>query len=271
MEISLVQLDGARLFVRHTAILQSRPTVLCVHGLGESGLSFREAFRASSLQDVNIIVPDLLGHGCSTDDPDGSYSFRSYIKCLNRLVDAFGLSAFYLVGHSMGGDIATHFAEEAADKVKGLVNIEGNLTPGDVLISAEAVRADERGEFGTWFREDFMTETVMEKWGKIRPSCLRYYASLWFCRPEAFRLSAHEVYRQNRAETGTYASKTGFKFQRLSAPKVYCWGELLTGPTEKLIEDSGILHWGFKDAFHWPMIDEEVEFYHKLAQFCSEN
>ncbi len=271
MEVSLLQLDGARLFVRHTPILRSRPTVVCVHGLGETSLSFREAFKSSRLKNVNVLTPDLLGHGCSSDAQDGNYSFRLHIDCLNRLVDEFGISDFYLVGHSMGGDIATHFAEEKKNRVRGLINIEGNLTPDDVFISSQATKADEKGEFATWFREDFMNKLVLEEWGKVSVSCLRYYASLWFCRPEAFRLNAYEVCKQNSLQQETSASKTGFIFQQLRIPKVYCWGGKLSEQTKKLIEDSGLVAWGFKDAFHWPMIDEEKEFYRKLGQFCSGN
>jgi pimeloyl-ACP methyl ester carboxylesterase len=270
MDISLVQLDGARLFVRHRFSLRSRSTVIFIHGIGDSGLSFQEAFQFSDLESVNLIVPDLLGHGCSSDAVHDNYSFGSQIECLNRIVDEFDIPDFYLVGHSLGGDIATHFAKENIGRVKGFVNIEGNLTPGDVFTSARAVKADERGEFETWFKEDFMTKTVLEDWGKKKVSCLRYYASLWFCRPEAFRINAHEVCRQNLLMPGTSASITGLIFQQLSIPKIYCWGEKLSEDTKELIESSGIVDWGFREALHWPMIDEANKFYRKLAQFCSE-
>jgi hypothetical protein len=171
----------------------------------------------------------------------------------------------------MGGDIITHFAKGRADGVGGIINIEGNLTPDDLFTSAQAVEADERGEFEKWFREDFMSKTVLEAWGQKRVSCLRYYASLWFCRPEAFRLCAHEIYRQNVPVPETSASRTGLVFQNLRVPKVYCRGGQIPEGTKKFIGDGEIPNWEFEDAFHWLMIDEAKEFYHRLAQFCSDD
>lgn len=262
------------MFVRHThlPISSSRRTVLCVHGLGESSLSFLEAFQSSDLQDFNVVAPDLMGHGCSSKAPNGNYSFAAQIERLSKVVNKFNISEFFLVGHSMGGDIATHFAVEHTHSVRGLINIEGNLTPLDVVISKQAVNAAEQGYFEKWFREDFMTKTVLNDWGMKWVACQRYYASLWFCDPDAFLLGAREVCERNLAQPKNPETETGSKFLRVGASKVYCWGGNISAETRKLLEDNNetIAGWGYEDASHWPMIDMAKEFYRRLSHFCSD-
>lgn len=271
MEASLIKFNDNWMFVRHSSrINESRRTIMFVHGLGDSSLSFLEGFQAPGLQKFNIVVPDLMGHGCSSNAPDNDYSFRSHIQCLSRIVDELGISEFILVGHSMGGDIATHFAADDTDRVRGLINVEGNLTPLDVVTSNQAIKADKRGDFEIWFREEFMNKTVLKDWGAKWISCQRYYASLWFCMSQAFLSNAYEVCQRNSSQPNTSESETGLKFQQIKVPKVYCWGGTMSEPTKRLIEDKEIQTWGFEDAFHWPMIDKEKDFYRLLAQFCSE-
>lgn len=271
METSLVKFDDKWMHVRHSNILKSRRTILFLHGLGDSSLAFLEAFQAPSLQNFNILAPDLLGYGGSSSDLNEDYSFRSQIQWLNRIIDELNISEFYLAGHSMGADIATYFTEYEKDKIRGLINIEGNLSPSDVVISKQAVEADKRGEFNIWFKNEFMNRIVLKNWGEKWESCRRYYASLWFCRPQAFLSNAYEVWTRNLAVGNTLDTEIGLIFQQIDIPKVYCWAGTLSEPTEKLINNKSIQNWGFKDAFHWLMIDKEKEFYSLLSKFCLEN
>jgi pimeloyl-ACP methyl ester carboxylesterase len=270
MESSIIKIDDQWIFVRHTPISSSRPTIVLIHALGDSSLSFLEAFESSSLKDFNLIAPDLVGHGCTPEASDDDYSFGAQIKRINKILDELPIAEFFLVGHSLGADIATRFAATHKDRVSGLVNIEGNLTPADVVISKQATAAADTENFERWFREDFMKKVVLNNWGAKWASCQRYYASLWFCSPQAFLSSAREVCQRNSAMFSTAESETGWMFQQVDVPKVYCWGGGMSDETAKLIEGRMIQQWGFKDAFHWPMIDKDKDFYRLLGEFCSE-
>ena len=61
MKEERVKLLGNEIFVRHRIKYGGEPTVLFIHGIGESGRSFFDAFGLP--QSYNIIVPDLLGFG----------------------------------------------------------------------------------------------------------------------------------------------------------------------------------------------------------------
>jgi pimeloyl-ACP methyl ester carboxylesterase len=226
-----------------------------------------EAFQNASLDNFNVIAPDLMGFGCSSNATNEDYSFASQINHLYKLINELGISEFYLVGHSMGADIATHLVANNPTGIRGLINIEGNLTRDDIFISREAVSAHERNEFEIWFGNNFMGKTVLEEWASVWPSCKRYYASLWFCRPHAFLSSALEIDKRNLVSTDAYETETGLLFEDIRIPKVYCWGGALSEPTKKFIEDKSIPVWGKKDAFHWVMIDKQKEFYGFVQNF----
>ena len=57
-----ISVPDGYMFYRHNQIDQERTTLLFLHGLGESGLCFVDAFHEPALKNYNIIVPDLLGY-----------------------------------------------------------------------------------------------------------------------------------------------------------------------------------------------------------------
>jgi pimeloyl-ACP methyl ester carboxylesterase len=70
--------------------------------------------------DVRFVAVDLRGHGFSDKPPTG-YCVEEHVDDLLQLIDALGLERPILLGHSIGGAIATYAAEAAADRVGGLV------------------------------------------------------------------------------------------------------------------------------------------------------
>jgi|GEM_PF-1074565 len=71
----------------------------------------------------HVYAPDLLGHGIS-DKPlgkDVSYGTEAQARRIIAFMDALGIKKAYIVGHSMGGEIAAKVALLAPERVKGLV------------------------------------------------------------------------------------------------------------------------------------------------------
>jgi hypothetical protein len=59
IETSITHLDGGWTFARHTYIADLQPTIMFIHGLGDSSLSFLAAFQSPRLKNFNIIAPWL--------------------------------------------------------------------------------------------------------------------------------------------------------------------------------------------------------------------
>ncbi|MER3445865.1 MAG: hypothetical protein C4291_03075 [Candidatus Dadabacteria bacterium] len=87
---------------------KSRPTLLMIHGAGQSSLTWE--YQIDVLKDhlgVNLIIPDLPGHGRS--EGRGCKTIREYTEFIKDFVDTLGLERLIPVGHSMGGGIAQVF------------------------------------------------------------------------------------------------------------------------------------------------------------------
>jgi len=257
------------LFVRHSELQRLRPVLLFIHGLGESGLCFKEAFESAFMKGFRIVAPDMMGYGRSSRSRTEDYGMASQIRRLWRLADLLEINSFYVVGHSLGGDIGTFMASsDTRRRIKGLVNSEGDLTPHDIFFSNKVVTAAQSGNFSEWFEKEFKEEIVLKAWGGKWASCRRYYASLQFARPEAFLANAKEMYEKNQPLAGRLECVTGRTYADLKIPKVFCWGsESLAKGSLEFLESASLKHRKFEPAFHWPMIDQADQFYAFLADF----
>ncbi len=264
--------DGSEFnYIRHNEIMPGRSTLLFLHGLGESGQCFQEVFEDGRFNNCNIIVPDLIGYGKSSESENGDYGFETNIEKLWKIIEYFKIHDLIVIGHSMGSDIATLLC--AADKNKKIVkfvNIEGDITQYDLFISQEAVKAEKADNFTRWFHDEFMTAKVLEDWGQKYLSCKRYHFSLRDCQPEAFLANVRELCQRNTALPGKYKSETGRIYCSLTIPKVFCYGtDSICSETIGFLKENKLRYQAFDDAFHWLMIDKAKEFYSFLYEFVS--
>jgi pimeloyl-ACP methyl ester carboxylesterase len=99
------------------------PPALLLHGWLDNAGSFAPLARL--LPGRRLWVPDLPGHGRSGHRPPGTwYHFVDYISDVLALADALGLARFDLIGHSMGGAIATLVAASFPERIRKLSLIE---------------------------------------------------------------------------------------------------------------------------------------------------
>ena len=104
--------------------------VVCVHGIG----SFYEYFTGLSELLVGagfrVLTYDLIGRGFSdqpSDDIKGDdpspFGGTGHVKQLRALIEGLGLAGtrYHVIGHSMGGAIATMYAAQNYKEIKSLV------------------------------------------------------------------------------------------------------------------------------------------------------
>ena len=96
------------------------PMVL-VHGMCGHAHTW-DIFANSVKEYFHVIAPDLRGHGESSWSEQ--YHLRDYVADLECLIDTLQLSELVLIGHSLGGIIATVYAANNPGKVKELVIID---------------------------------------------------------------------------------------------------------------------------------------------------
>jgi pimeloyl-ACP methyl ester carboxylesterase len=94
------------------------PLVLLHGGMG-IGADWRHVF-SSDPEGYRVIVPDLRGHGRSTN-PSGVFTFRQCAQDVLRLVDHLGLSRVKAIGLSLGAKTLLHVASAEPSRVEAMV------------------------------------------------------------------------------------------------------------------------------------------------------
>ncbi len=97
--------------------------LLALHGWLDNAASFRPV--APLLAGYNLVALDMPGHGRSFHYPaDAEYSLFSTILDMLAAADALGWQRFAVLGHSMGGAVASLLAAAAPDRIERLSLIE---------------------------------------------------------------------------------------------------------------------------------------------------
>lgn len=119
-------LDSAERFVelshgrtRYFDIGSGAPTIL-LHGVGFSAGAtswYRNILRLS--EGLRVIAVDFVGWGIG-DRLEQGYSFAYLVDFVREFQDALGIGSSNIVGHSMGGWIASLFAYESPERVDRL-------------------------------------------------------------------------------------------------------------------------------------------------------
>lgn len=71
-----------------------------------------------------VLAVDQRGHGDSDWDPQARYDSDSMASDLEKILEAFGIDRFVLIGFSMGGRASMIFAERHPERLAGLVLVD---------------------------------------------------------------------------------------------------------------------------------------------------
>lgn len=95
-------------------------TVMLFHGKNFAGYYWTNVVRALTEAGFRVIVPDQIGFGKSSK-PFIHYSFHELARQNKILLDSLGAGKVIVLGHSMGGMLATRFALLYPDRVEELI------------------------------------------------------------------------------------------------------------------------------------------------------
>jgi pimeloyl-ACP methyl ester carboxylesterase len=98
------------------------PFVL-LHGFGNEAHIYDD-FAPKVAPYYRTVAIDLRGHGDSGHDPERRYDYEYHVQDLERVTEALGIERFVLLGHSLGGRIATLFAGTHPARMAGLVLVD---------------------------------------------------------------------------------------------------------------------------------------------------
>ncbi|MBI2346039.1 MAG: alpha/beta hydrolase [Deltaproteobacteria bacterium] len=235
---------------------QDKLAIWFVHGFGESGFCFKEAFDAPELKQYSLHVPDFPGFGVSPLFSE-SHTINQSASLLTDLIKD-SHNPVVLVAHSLGGLIATQAATALPEKVKGLVNVEGNLTKADCFYSGKAAEATNAAQFKADFTEEIY------KMGLKDEAIRRYFVSLKMANPESLKTWGRTGVEATGEEKG------GNDFLQVPCPKLYIYGKKsIPERSRKFLEKNDVEAVEFENSGHWPMLDETEKFYRVVGEFVS--
>jgi pimeloyl-ACP methyl ester carboxylesterase len=144
--------SGAR--IRWIELPGSEPTRVYLHGLGaSSGPYFTAAAVHPELAGHRSLLLDLLGFGISDRPTDFGYTLEDHADAVAQALDAAGVEAAEVIGHSMGGAVAIVLAARHPELVARLVLVDANLDPAPVVgkprVGSSGIAAHTEEEFVT--------------------------------------------------------------------------------------------------------------------------
>jgi pimeloyl-ACP methyl ester carboxylesterase len=219
-----------------------------VHGWMDVAASFQ--FVIDALKDDHwIIAPDWRGFGLTETPNVDHFFFPDYLADLDQLLDHYvSERKVHLIGHSMGGHVATMYAGVRPERIQTLINLEGfgmpatrpSQAPGRLAKWMDELKAVQRGEMTLRPYPD--QEAVAQRLIKTNPRLgadkAHWLAQHW-AQPDAqgqWRILGHAGHKVVNAQL--------FKTDETQA--IY---ERITAPTLCVVADSDSMSQWWKDNY----------------------
>lgn len=96
-------------YMDEQAVRPNGKTVVLFHGKNFSGAYWKQTAEALQKAGYRVIMPDQIGFGKSAKPAHVQYSFQMLALNTKNLLDSLGITKVAVLGHSMGGMLATRF------------------------------------------------------------------------------------------------------------------------------------------------------------------
>lgn len=113
--VSFIELSNQNQKVRmaYMDVKPNKPNgknILLLHGKNFNGAYWQTTIKALTDKGYRVIAPDQIGFGKSTKPQHFQYSFQQLAENTKAILDKLNFSRIAVLGHSMGGMLATRFA-----------------------------------------------------------------------------------------------------------------------------------------------------------------
>lgn len=110
------------------------PRLLLIHGISSAGSAWNPIIPELTAEFTPIAI-DLRGHGKSSR-PEHGYLYDDYIRDLEGVLDALGMTRPLIMGHSLGGIVTLWWAARHPDAAAALVIEDSPLRSGHSFMPA---------------------------------------------------------------------------------------------------------------------------------------
>jgi pimeloyl-ACP methyl ester carboxylesterase len=260
MEWTVEYAQGRAMTVRRFG---TGPELVWIHGLGEWSVSFEPVVAHARLAGFRHTLIDLPGYGRSPWPADGEPA-----DDLERLADR--LAAWLgertgpppvVIGHSMGGVLATLLGER--DVARAVIDIDGNLSPGDCNFSARAA---------AYAYDDFVAHGFAAMRAQVYADGVTllpqrsYYGAMCVASPRNYHHHAGQLVELSAPET------LAGRLAKLRVPALFVAGvpDGVCARSRELLTQHGVRWVGVEPAGHWVYLDQLDAFVQAIAGFLAE-
>ena len=142
--------DGGRLVetdvvTANVKVEGSGPTIVLIHGFS-AALDWWDQIAPDLAKDHQVVRLDLIGHG-GTAAPSAGYSVERQAALVAAVLDKLGVAKATLIGHSMGGEVATALTEARPGLVERLILVDSPaIADADFNLATQAYLTPVLGE-----------------------------------------------------------------------------------------------------------------------------
>ena len=154
LEKKQVDIGELSLHLYMNELSSERPTIVMLHGYS-ADKNVWPRFAKFFTEHYNVLIPDMAGHGETGFHKDWQYSGPAQVERIIALLNELKIDKVHVIGNSMGGFIAGHFARMYPQRTltSTLVDPAGVTSP--VKSDMERMLAEGRNPFEINNREEF--------------------------------------------------------------------------------------------------------------------
>jgi pimeloyl-ACP methyl ester carboxylesterase len=261
MEAMTLRVETPQGWLAYRKAGDAKPSAICIHGFCQSSAYWAPTIDHLATHGITSVAVDLPGFGDSAAAP-GPYSMEGYADLLAALLDSFGVEKVTVIGGSMGGVVAQHFAVRHPERLDKLVLVAtGARTPNP----AAAMEKADSIEITPW-TDEIATKSVQGFFHRpVDGETLARFREI-VC--AAARPAAASASRSNGG------SNTLDQLAGISAPTLIVQGAHDTGRTPEhgalmasLMPDARLVV--LPNSGHTPQLEEPEAFLETLTAFLS--
>jgi pimeloyl-ACP methyl ester carboxylesterase len=178
------------------------PAIVMIHGFG-AAIDWWDEIAPALATDHRVIRIDLIGHG-GTAAPASGYTIPRQAELVAAVLDRLGVERVTVIGHSMGGEVATALAEKNPARIAAMILIDSPPTAGTTFtVMTDAAITPVLGELLSHFEtDDAIRRGLAQGFAPGFPVPEKFVADLKQLTYTAFR-NAHEDSIAYRTEKPT--------------------------------------------------------------------
>lgn len=198
-------------------------TIVLLHGKNFNGAYWKQTIQSLTADGYRVIVPDQIGFGKSSKPMGYQFTFQQLAQNTKALLDHLKIEKLYLLGHSMGGMLATRFALMYPETIEKLV-LENPIGLEDWKLVAPYTSID----------QNYQTELKANYESAKKYQLEFYYANQW--KPEydewVYLLTGwtkhpdYQIVAMNNAQTSDmiFTQPVLYEFNNIKAPTLLIIG-----------------------------------------------